>query len=45
MIVEWQILSQSLPHKKDTDQQAVWQVPVPAGAEVSLRYKARLRFR
>ena len=45
MIGEWQILSQSLPHKKDTDQQAVWQVPVPAGAEVSLRYKARLRFR
>ena len=31
MIGEWQILSQSLPHKKDTDWQAVWQVPVPAG--------------
>ena len=45
MIGEWQILSQSLPHKKDTDRQAVWQVPVPAGGEVSLRYKARVRFR
>ena len=45
MIGEWQILSQSLPHKKDTDRQAVWQVPVPASGEVSLRYKARVRFR
>ena len=45
MIGEWQILSQSLPHKKDTDRQAVWQVPVPAGGEVSLRYKALMRFR
>ncbi|MEE3092673.1 MAG: DUF4139 domain-containing protein, partial [Pseudomonadota bacterium] len=45
MIGEWQILSQSLPHKKDTDRQAVWQVSVPAGAEAPFRYKAWVRFR
>ena len=45
MIGEWQILQQLLPHKKDTDRQAVWPVSVPAGGEVSLRYKARVRFR
>ena len=45
MIGERQILSQSLPHIKDTNQQAVWPVSVPAGGEVSLRYKARVRFR
>ena len=45
MIGEWQILSRSLRHIKDTDRQAVWPVSVPAGGELSLRYKARVRFR
>ncbi|MEC7536258.1 MAG: hypothetical protein VYB59_03060 [Pseudomonadota bacterium] len=44
MIGERQILSQSLPHIKDTNQQAVWPVSVPVGGEVSLRYKTRVRF-
>ena len=45
MIGEWRILSESQPHTRRNDRQAVWQVKVPASGEAVLRYRVRSKFR
>jgi hypothetical protein len=40
---EWQILEESLPHRREDARAAVWSVPVPAGGESVLRFTARIR--
>lgn len=45
MIGEWRVLSESHPHKRDTDRRALWQVDVPAAGQAILRYRVRVKFR
>jgi hypothetical protein len=41
---DWEILSQSHPHQKDTAGTASWQVKVPAEGSASLIYQVRVRY-
>lgn len=41
---DWQMLSESAPHKKEASNTAVWQVPVPANGKATLTYKVRVRY-
>lgn len=45
MVGEWRILSESEPHTRRSDRQAVWQIKVPASGEALLRYRVRSKFR
>jgi hypothetical protein len=41
---DWQILSSSQPHTKGASNTAVWSVPVPAGGQTVLTYRALVRY-
>ena len=41
---DWQMLSESHPHKKAASNTAVWQVNVPANGKTKLAYKVRVRY-
>ncbi|MHB1233299.1 MAG: DUF4139 domain-containing protein [Burkholderiales bacterium] len=41
---DWQMLSESQPHKKEASNTAVWNVKVPANGKTSLAYKVRVRY-
>ncbi len=41
---DWKIISESLPHKKESSNSAVWRVKVPAKGEKVLTYRTRVRF-
>jgi hypothetical protein len=41
---DWQMLSESAPHKKEASNTAVWNVPVPANGKTTLTYKVRVRY-
>lgn len=41
---DWQILSESLPHKKESARAAVWEVPVPAEGKTVLTWRARIKY-
>lgn len=41
---EWQILQESLPHRKTSARQAVWEVPVPAEGKATLTWRVRVKF-
>lgn len=41
---DWQMLSESAPHKKEASNTAVWNVSVPAGGKTVLNYKVRVRY-
>ncbi len=41
---DWQIVEESLPHRKEDARTAVWQVEVPAEGKVVLTYRARVRY-
>ncbi len=41
---DWQILSESHPHAKETSRLAVWNVNVPAEGRVTLSYRTRVKF-
>ncbi len=41
---DWQVVSESLPHRKETARTAVWQVPVPAEGKAVLAWRVRTRF-
>jgi hypothetical protein len=42
LLGDWQITQQSLPHRKDSAQQASWQVTVPAQGSAQLSYTAKV---
>ncbi|MFZ1413644.1 MAG: DUF4139 domain-containing protein [Defluviicoccus sp.] len=39
---DWQVLSESAPHQRETARRAVWQVQVPAGGTARLSYRVRI---
>jgi hypothetical protein len=41
---EWQMLQESLPHKKESANTAVWQVPVPAEGKTVLTWRVRVKY-
>ena len=41
---EWQMLQESLPHKKSSAQTAVWEVPVPAEGKTTLTWRIRIKY-
>jgi hypothetical protein len=41
---DWEIVEESLPHRKEDARTAVWQVEVPAEGKVLLTYRARVRY-
>jgi hypothetical protein len=41
---DWQMLAESLPHKKESAHAAVWEVPVPAEGRTLLTWRARIRY-
>ncbi|HRH80980.1 MAG TPA: DUF4139 domain-containing protein [Thiobacillaceae bacterium] len=41
---DWQMVAESLPHRKDTAQTAAWDVPVPAEGKSVLTWRARIRY-
>ena len=41
---DWQMLSESQPHKKAASNTAVWLVDVPANGKAKLEYKVRVRY-
>jgi len=41
---DWQMLSESAPHKKEASNAAVWNVAVPANGKTTLTYKVRVRY-
>lgn len=41
---DWQMLSESQPHKKEASNTAVWNVKVPANGKTTLAYKVRVRY-
>jgi hypothetical protein len=41
---EWQIVQESLPHKKDAAHTAVWNVPVPAEGKTTLTWRVRSKY-
>ncbi len=44
MTGDWEILSESIPHKKLTAKLIEWLVPVAAGGKTELTYRARFRY-
>lgn len=40
---DWEILSETHPHKKETSNTVVWRVTVPAGAKTLLNYRVKVR--
>ncbi len=40
---DWTILSESLPHEKETSNLAKWQVTLPTESEVTLTYRVRVK--
>jgi len=40
---DWEILSESQPHKKEASNTVVWQVAVPAGGRAVLNYRVKVR--
>jgi hypothetical protein len=45
MVGEWRILSEFLPHERDTDCRVKWHIEVPAEGEAVLQYRVRSIFR
>jgi hypothetical protein len=41
---DWRILQESLPHRKEAANLAVWEIDVPAQGETLLEYRALVRF-
>jgi hypothetical protein len=41
---DWQMLSESAPHTKETSNTAVWKIDVPANGKTTLVYKVRVRY-
>jgi len=41
---DWQMLSESAPHKKEASNTAVWKIDVPANGKATLAYKVRVRY-
>lgn len=41
---EWQMVQESLPHKKTSANTAVWQVPVPAEGKTVLNWRVRVKY-
>ncbi len=41
---DWQMVAESLPHKKETAHTAVWEVPVPADGRTVLTWRARVKY-
>ena len=41
---EWQMLQESHPHKKESANSAVWQVPVPAEGKATLTWRVRVKY-
>ena len=41
---DWEIVKESLPHKKEDARTAVWQIEVPAEGKAQLSYRARVRY-
>ena len=41
---DWQMISESLTHKKETAHTAVWEVPVPGEGKTVLTWRVRTRF-
>lgn len=41
---DWEVVSASLPHKKETAHTAVWEVPVPGEGKTVLTWRVRTRF-
>ena len=41
---DWEMLEESLPHKKAASNTAVWQVPVPALGSTTLTYRVRVKY-
>lgn len=41
---DWQMISESAPHRKEASNTAVWNVSVPANGKTTLTYKVRVRY-
>ena len=41
---DWQMVSESLPHSKESAHTAVWKVPVPAEGKTVLTWRARIKY-
>lgn len=41
---DWQMVAESLPHKKESAHTAVWEVPVPADGKTVLTWRVRVRY-
>ena len=41
---DWEMIKESLPHKKAASDRAVWQVDVPALGKTTLTYRVRVKF-
>lgn len=41
---DWQMIAESLPHKKESAHAAVWEVPVPAEGKTLLTWRARIKY-
>jgi hypothetical protein len=41
---DWEVVSESHPHKKEAAGTAVWEVPVPADGSATLTYRVRVRY-
>jgi hypothetical protein len=41
---DWQMVAESLPHKKESAHSAVWEVPVPAEGKTVLTWRARIKY-
>ncbi len=41
---EWQMIQESLPHKRESANSAVWQVPVPAEGKTVLTWRVRVKY-
>lgn len=41
---DWQMLQESLPHRKESANTAIWQVPVPAEGKATLTWRVRVKY-
>jgi hypothetical protein len=41
---DWQMVSESLPHKKESAHTSVWEVPVPAEGKTLLTWRVRIKY-
>jgi hypothetical protein len=41
---DWEVVSESHPHKKEAAGTTVWEVPVPSDGSVTLTYRVRVRY-